>query len=124
MEDDMESPQDEAQNEQKHLRRGRILGSLSILFSIALGAWQAYLLPIVNSLSAQGRMNEGDSDGCFYGLLYMLTIFISPLVTLIALVLGGIGFRLKARTLAIIALIIALLTLIPMLPAWVSFFGS
>jgi hypothetical protein len=33
--------------------------------------WQAYLLPIANSLSAQGRMHEGDSDGCFYGLLYV-----------------------------------------------------
>lgn len=54
----------------------------------------------------------------------MLTIFISPLVILIALVLSGIGFRPKARTLAINTLIIALLTLIPMLLTWISLFNS
>jgi len=69
-------------------------------------------------------MNEGDSDGCFYGLLFVLTIFISPIVTLVALILGGFGFHLKARTLAIIAWIAALATLIPIWPALMSFFGG
>jgi len=68
-------------------------------------------------------MHEGDSDGCFYGMLFVLTIFISPVVTFTALVLGGFGFHLKARTLAIITWIVALATSIPMLPAWKSFFG-
>jgi len=110
--------------QKRNLWIGRILSGISILMSLALGIWQAYLLPITNSLSAQGRMHEGDSDGCFYGLLFVLTVFISPVVTLVALVLGGFGFHLKARTLAIIAWIAALATLIPMLPAWKSFFGG
>jgi len=103
---------------------GRLLGGLSLLMSAVLGIWQAWLLPITNSLSEQGRMHEGDSDGCFYGLLFVLTIFISPVVTFVALVLGGFGFHLRARTLAIIAWIAALATLIPIWPAWQSFFGG
>ena len=113
--------------EKKQKRRlwiGRILSSISLLMSAMLGIWQAYLLPITNSLAEQGRMHEGDSDGCFYGLLFVLTIFISPMVTLVALILGGFGFHLKARTLAIIAWIAALATLIPIWPALTSFFGS
>jgi len=110
--------------QKKRLWIGRILSGVSILMSLALGIWEAYLLPITNSLSAQGRMHEGDSDGCFYGLLFVLTIFISPVITIVAIILGGIGFKLRARTLAIIAWIAALATLIPMLPAWKSFFGG
>jgi len=110
--------------QKKKLWIGRALGGISLVMSAALGIWQAYLIPITNSLSEQGRMHEGDSDGCFYGMLFVLTIFISPVVTLVALVLGGFGFHFKARTLAIIAWIAALLTLIPMLPAWRSFFGG
>ena len=110
--------------QKKKLWIGRTLGSISLVMSAALGLWQAYLIPITNSLSEQGRMNEGDSDGCFYGLLFVLTIFISPIVTLVALILGGLGFHLKARTLAIIAWIAALATLIPIWPALMSFFGS
>jgi len=92
--------------------------------SLTLGIWQTWLLPITNKLTEQGRMHEGDSDGCFYGLLLVLTIFISPVVTILSIILGGFGFHLKARTLAIIAWIAALATLIPMLPAWKSFFGG
>ena len=110
--------------EKKRLKIGRILSGISILMSALLGLWQAYLLPITDSLSAQGRMNEGDSDGCFYGMLYVLTIFISPIVTIVAGILGGFGFKLRARTLAIVAWIAALLTLIPIWPALTSFFGS
>ena len=114
----------EIKNKQKkQLWIGRILSGVSILTSLILGIWEAYLLPITNSLSAQGRMHEGDSDGCFYGLLFVLRVFISPVVTIIAAILGGIGFKLRARTLAIIAWIAALATLIPMLPVWKSFFG-
>jgi hypothetical protein len=108
----------------KRLWIGRILNGISLLMSIMLGIWQAYLLPITNSLSEQGRMHEGDSDGCFYGLLFVLTIFISPVVTFVALILGGFGFHLKARTLAIIAWIAALATLIPIWPALKSFIGG
>ena len=111
-------------SQKKRLWIGRILSGISLLMSLTIGIWLAYLLPITNSLSEQGRMHEGDSDGCFYGLLYVLTIFISPTVTLIALILGGFGFRLRARTLAIIAWIAALATLIPIWPALTSFFGS
>ena len=110
--------------QKKKLWTGRALGGISLVMSAALGLWQAYLIPITNSLSRQGRMHEGDSDGCFYGLLFVLTIFVSPVVTLVALILGGLGFHFKARTLAIIAWIAALATLIPMLPTWKSFFGS
>jgi len=110
--------------QKKRLWIGRALGGLSLLMSAVLGIWQVWLLPITNSLSAQGRMHEGDSDGCFYGLLYVLTIFVSPLVTLVALILGGFGFHLRARTLAIIAWIAALLTLIPIWPALKSFFAG
>ena len=110
--------------QKKRLRIGRILGGISLLMSALLGIWQAYLLPIYNSLSAQGRAHEGDSDGCFYGMLFVLTIFISPIVTIVAGILGGIGFKLGARTLAIIAWIAALATLIPIWPALTSFFGS
>jgi hypothetical protein len=110
--------------QKKRLWIGRILSSISLLMSLTVGIWLAYLLPITNSLSEQGRMNEGDSDGCFYGLLFVLTIFISPIVTFVALILGGFGFHLKARTLAIIAWIAALATLIPIWPALTSFFGS
>jgi hypothetical protein len=110
--------------QKKRLWLGRVLSGTSILMSSVLGFWQAYLLPITNSLSEQGRMHEGDLDGCFYGFLFVLTIFISPVVTLVALVLGGFGFHLKARTLAVIAWIAALATLIPMLPIWKSFFGG
>lgn len=118
------SETNEFESKQKNrLWWGRILSGGSILISMVLGIWEAYLLPITNSLSAQGRMNEGDSDGCFYGLLFVLTIFISPIITLVALILGGFGFHLKARTLAIIAWIAALATLIPMLPVWKGFFG-
>jgi len=110
--------------QKKRLWIGRILSVISLLMSLALGLWEAYLIPITNVLSQQGRMHEGDSDGCFFGLLYVLTIFISPAVTLVALLLGGLGFHLKARTLAIIAWIAALATLIPMLPALKSLFGG
>ncbi len=118
-----ESPNPQ-ETQKKRLSVGRVLSLLSLFLSIVLGIWQAYLLPITNSLSEQGRMHEGDSDGCFYGLLFVLTVFISPAVTLAALILGGFGFHLRARTLAIIAWIAALATLIPMWPAWVSFFGG
>ena len=111
-------------SQNKRLWIGRILSGVSILMSLALGTWEAYLLPITNSLSAQGRMHEGDSDGCFYGLLFVLTVFISPVVTIIAAILGGIGFKLRARTLATIAWIAALATLIPIWPALTSFFGN
>jgi len=57
---------------------GRLLNGASLLISLALGLWQGWLLTITNSLSQQGRLHEGDSDGCFYGLLFVLTIFISP----------------------------------------------
>ena len=110
--------------QKKKLWIGRALSGISLVMSAMLGLWQAYLIPITNSLSEQGRMHEGDSDGCFFGLLYVLTIFISPVVTLVALLLGGFGFHLKARTLAIIAWIAALATLIPMFPALKSFFGG
>lgn len=110
--------------QKKRLWIGRILSGISLLMSIVVGIWLAYLLPITNSLSEQGRMNEGDSDGCFYGFLFVLAIFISPVVTLVALILGGFGFHLKARTLAIIAWIAALATLIPIWPALSSFFSS
>ena len=110
--------------QKKRLWVGRILSGISLLMSAMLGIWQAYLLPITNSLSEQGRMHEGDSDGCFYGLLFVLTVFISPIVTIVAAILGGFGFKLRARTLAIIAWIAALATLIPIWPALTSFFGS
>jgi len=110
--------------QKKRLWIGRALSGLSLLMSAALGLWQAYLLPITNSLSEQGRMNEGDSDGCFYGLLFVLTIFISPVVTLVAAILGGIGFKLRARTLAILAWIAALATLIPIWEPLMSFLGG
>ena len=116
-----ELPEDK---EKKRLLIGRILSGVSLLMSAILGLWQAYLLPIYNSLSAQGRAHEGDSDGCFYGLLYVLTIFISPIVTIVAGILGGIGFKLGARTLAIIAWIAALATLIPIWEPLMSFLGS
>lgn len=115
---------DMEKSQNKRLWIGRILSGVSILMSLALGTWEAYLLPITNSLSAQGRMHEGDSDGCFYGLLFVLTVFISPVVTIIAAILGGIGFKLRARTLATIAWIAALATLIPIWPALTSFFGN
>ncbi len=86
--------------------------------------WQAWLLPIISSLEEQGRYHEGDSDGCFYGMLMVPTYFIVPLVAIVAIILGVIGFRLRARTLAIIAWIAAILTLIPMWSAWSSFFGG
>lgn len=122
----IETPEivDVEKKQKMHLWIGRALSGLSLLMSAALGLWQAYLLPITNSLSEQGRMNEGDSDGCFYGMLFVLTVFISPVVTLVALILGGFGFHFRARTLAIIAWIAALATLIPMLPAWRGFFGG
>lgn len=110
--------------QKKKMWIGRALSGISLVMSAVLGLWQAYLIPITNSLSEQGRMHEGDSDGCFFGLLYVLTIFISPVVTLVALLLGGFGFHLKARTLAIVAWIAALATLIPMFPALKSFFGG
>ena len=110
--------------QKKLLWIGRILSGISLLMSLVLGIWQAYLLPITNSLFKQGRMHEGDSDGCFYGLLLVLTIFISPAVTLMYIILGGFGFHLRARTLDIIAWIAALATLIPMLPTWWNFFGG
>ena len=110
--------------QKKHLWIGRVISGISLGMSILLGAWQAYLLPITDSLSEQGRMHEGDSDGCFYGMLFVLTIFISPTVTLVAAILGGIGFKLRARTLAIIAWIAALATLIPIWEPLMSFFGS
>lgn len=110
--------------EKKRLWIGRALGGISFLMSAILGLWQAYLLLIYNSLSAQGRVHEGDSDGCFYGMLFVLTIFISPIVTLVAGILGGIGFKLGARTLAIIAWIAALATLIPIWEPLMSFLGS
>ncbi len=108
----------------KRLLTGRILGAISLLFSLASRLWQAWLLPIVDNLAHQGRLHEGDSDGCFYGMLMVPTYFIVPLVAVIAIILGLIGFRLRARTLAIIAWIAALLSLIPMWPAWVQFFGG
>ncbi len=108
----------------KRLLIGRILGGISLFFSLASRLWQAWLLPIVDNLSQQGRLHEGDPDGCFYGMLMVPTYFIVPLVAVIAIILGIIGFRLRARTLAIIAWIAALLTLIPMWSAWVGFLGG
>ncbi len=103
---------------------GRILSGVSIFLSLASRLWQAWLLPIVDNLSQQGRLHEGDPDGCFYGMLMVPTYFIVPFVAVIAIILGILGFRLRARTLAIIAWIAALLTLIPMRSAWIQFFGG
>ncbi len=108
----------------KRLLTGRILGAFSLFLSLASRLWQAWLLPIVDSLAVQGRLHEGDSDGCFYGMLMVPTYFIVPLVAVIAIILGIVGFRLRARTLAIIAWIAALLTLIPMWSAWKDFLGG
>ena len=119
-----EKQEDIEKAEKKRLWIGRVLAGLSLGLSAMVGAWLAYLLPITDALSAQGRMHEGDSDGCFYGMLFVLTIFISPLVTLTAAILGGIGFKLRARTLAIIAWIAALATLIPIWEPLMSFLGS
>jgi hypothetical protein len=46
----------------------------------------------------------------------------AKVLSILAIILGVVGFRLKARTLAIIACIMALLTLVPMCPVWVEFF--
>ena len=116
--------QDAAQTQKNWLWVGRILSGMSILMSLILLGWEAYLLPITDALSAQGRMHEGDSDGCFYGLLFVLTIFISPMAAFVSLIFGGIGFKLRARTLAIIAWILALATLIPIWEPLMSFFGN
>ena len=113
-----------AQTQKNWLWVGRILSGMSILMSLILLGWEAYLLPITDALSAQGRMHEGDSDGCFYGLLFVLTIFISPMAAFVSLILGGIGFKLRERTLAIIAWILALATLIPIWEPLMSFFGN
>lgn len=112
-------------NPKKRLLIGRILSGISIFFSLASRLWQAWLLPIVDDLAQQGRLHEGDSDGCFYGVILMLpTYFIVPLVAVVAIILAAFGFRLRARTWAIIAWIAAILSLIPMWSAWVQFFGS
>jgi hypothetical protein len=103
---------------------GQILSAISLFLSLASRLWLAWLLPIVDSLAIQGRLHEGDPDGCFYGMLMVPTYFIVPLVAVIAIILGIVGFRLRARTLAIIAWIAALLTLLPMWSAWGQFLGK
>ncbi len=112
------------QSKPKYLWVGRFLNLFALAMSTVSGLWQAWLLPIVDKLSQQGRLHEGDSDGCFYGMLMVPTIFIVPVIAILAIILGAIGFRLRARTLAVIAWIVALLTLIPMYPVWVKFFGG
>lgn len=118
----------EEQTPTKHPNRnkyiGRALSVVSLVLSIALGLWQAWLIPIINTLGEQGRMNEGDPDGCLYGLLMVLTVFLAPVVGLLAMALALVGFRLNARILAIIALVAVLVALLPMIPMWLNFFGS
>lgn len=112
----------------KHAKRnkniGRILSIVSIIFSGSVRLWTAWLFPIVNTLGEQGRLHEGDSDGCFYGFLMVPTIFIAPFIILVAVVLALLGFHLKARIIAIVALVVAVIALIPLIPALMSFFGS
>jgi hypothetical protein len=113
----------EKKTEQK-LWLGRFMGFLGICFSIVIGIWEAWLLPIYNPLAEQGRLHEGDSDGCFYGMLIVPTYFLVPGLIFFVFILGVIGFRLRARTMAIIAWVLAFLTLIPLLPGLISFFTS
>ena len=112
-------------NAKRNKNWGRLASIVSIIFSSAIRLWTAWLFPIVNTLDEQGRLNEGDSDGCFYGLLLMVpTIFISPLIIAVAVVLALLGFHLKARVISVIALVVAVIALIPLMPALMSFFGS
>jgi hypothetical protein len=120
---DTQKPETDPTN-RKNRVLGHFLNGFSIFLSVASSLWQAWLLPIVDSLSSQGRMNEGDADGYFYGLLMGPTYFVVPVVAIIALVLGIFGFRLRSRTLAIIAWIAVILSLIQMRSAWFGFFSS
>ncbi len=97
---------------------GRVLSLWGIGISIFVGLWEAWLLPIYNSY------DEGDPDGCFYGMLMAPTYFLVPGLILIVFIFGLIGFRFRARTLAIIAWILAILTMIPITPGLIDFFGS
>ena len=72
-------------SERNRLLLGRVLSISAILLSIASRLWQAWLLPIVALLEKEGRYHEGDSDGCFYGMLMVLTYFIVPLFAVVAL---------------------------------------
>ncbi len=123
----MSTESSEFEQEKKTKRNkniGRILSIVSLFLSGVIGLWQAWLIPIVNSLGEQGRMNEGDPDGCFYGFLMVPTIFLVPLFVVIAVILALLGFQLKARIIAIIALVVAVIALLPIIPMWISFFGS
>ncbi len=101
-----------------------IVSAISLFLSIALSFWEVWLMSVVNTLEQQGRMNEGDPDGCWYGLLLMLTLFLAPAVGLIAVILALFGIRLKARVIAIVALVAALIAFIPLLKLWLNFLGS
>ncbi len=93
-------------NAKRNKNWGRLASVVSIFISSAIRLWTAWLFPIVNSLDRQGRLNEGDSDGCFYGLILMVpTIFIAPLIIAVAVVLALLGFHLKARVISVIALV-------------------
>ena len=121
MTDESQTPPEKSQ---KRPFIGYLLNIIALIISVASILWQMWLLPIVDDLSKQGRMHEGDSDGCFYGMLMVPTYFIVPLIAVIAFILGIFGFRLRARTLAVIVWIVALLSLIPMRSAWLEFFGG
>ena len=108
----------------KNLRLGHFLNGFSLFLSTISSLWQAWLLPIVDSLSSQGRLNEGDADGCFYGLLMVPTFFVVPIVAIVALILGIFGFRLRSKTLAIIAWIAVFISLIQMRSVWFGFLSS
>jgi hypothetical protein len=112
-------------NAKRNKNIGRVISIVSIFMSSAIRLWTAWLFPIVNTLDQQGRLHEGDSDGCFYGIMLMVpTIFIAPLIVAVAVVLALLGFHLKARVIAVIALIVAVIALIPLVPILMSFFGS
>jgi hypothetical protein len=111
-------------NEPRNKLIGRILSACSLFLSIALSFWQVWLMSIVNSLESQGRMNESDPDGCLYGLLFLVTLFLVPALGLVAIILALFGIRLKAQVMAIVALVAALIAFIPLLKLWLSFLGS
>ena len=109
----------EGKKETQRLMLGRALGFWGIALSLASAVWQAWFLPHYHT-----SVEESDPNGCFWGMLLVPTLFFVPGFALVVIVLGIFGFRLRARALAVIAWIFALLTLVPIIPDLIDFFGS
>lgn len=87
---------------------GHVVALVSSLLSLITAGWGAYIWHQSEELSAAGRMNEGDREGCIVGLLYAASFITMPVSVGAAFVLAVAAIALKARLSGSFALFLSL----------------